>query len=77
MNSRININPFQVFKKEWTLLGSIINPFTFQAALDFLQSIEIPLENLGVRLYPLEAYSRVIEEVRRGEITKAMFRMNT
>ena len=33
-NSTININPFQVFQKELTILGSVINPYSFPKSIN-------------------------------------------
>ncbi len=74
MDSTIKLNPFQVFKKEWTLLGSVINPFTFQSALGFLQTLDISIEKLGVHFYALQEYSHAISEIKEGKITKGIFK---
>jgi threonine dehydrogenase-like Zn-dependent dehydrogenase len=72
-NSHIKINPFQVFKKELTLIGSVINPFTFSRAIRLIEEIQLPLSSLGVKKYPLSGYQTAIEEVKSGRVTKGMF----
>jgi 2-desacetyl-2-hydroxyethyl bacteriochlorophyllide A dehydrogenase len=72
-DSRIKMNPFQVFKKELTLVGSIINPFTFSRAIRLIEDIQRPLSSLGVNKYPLSEYQTAIEAVKSGRVTKGMF----
>ncbi|MGD9900681.1 MAG: zinc-dependent alcohol dehydrogenase family protein [Calditrichaceae bacterium] len=72
-NSRININPFQIFKNELTIIGSVINPFTFQTAINLQSSLEIPLEHLGIGFFALNEYDKAITSVKKGLISKALF----
>jgi len=72
-NSEIKINPFQVFKKELTLIGSVINPFTFSRAIRLIEEIQLPLDSLGLKKYPLVEYQKAIEDIKSGWVTKGMF----
>ncbi len=72
-NSRISINPYQIFRQELTIIGSVINPFTFRSTIDLLSSIEIPLEQLGIGFFPLNKYDEAISTIRNGLISKALF----
>ena len=72
-NSQIKINPFQIFKKELTLIGSVINPFTFSRAIRLIEEIQLPLNSLGVKKYSLSEYQTAIEDVKSGRVMKGMF----
>jgi len=72
-HARISIQPFQIFEKELTLLGSVINPGTFKQALKVMNEIQIPLESLGVVFYSLDNYNTALESARTGKATKVMF----
>ena len=72
-DSRMEIEPFQVFKKELTLIGSVINPFTFSRALEFIPHIMQPIEKLGVRFFKLSQYREAIAVARAGKAAKVMF----
>ncbi len=74
--SQIQINPFQMFKKELTLIGSVINPFAFSGAIELIKQIQLPIENLGVQFYHLTEYHKAIEEVKSGRVTKGIFVMD-
>ena len=72
-HARISIQPFQIFEKELTLLGSAINPGTFGRALEVINEIQIPLDSLGVVFYSLDEYNAALETARTGRATKVMF----
>ncbi|HHE65235.1 MAG TPA: alcohol dehydrogenase [Bacteroidetes bacterium] len=73
MNSTVTIEPFVIFKKELTIMGSIINPFTFSRAIEFLKKINIPLSKLGVKFFTLKEHALALQMAEYGKITKGMF----
>jgi len=74
-DSVIRMNPFRIFQKELTILGSVINPFTFSRAVEFLKILNLSVGDLGVTFYPLEAYEEAIEAAREGRFTKVIFKV--
>lgn len=72
-DSHVTIKPFQVFKKELTLIGSVINPFTFSRAIRLVEKIQLPLDSLGVKKYTISEYQKAVEDVKSGRVTKGMF----
>lgn len=75
LESKINIRPFQIFKKELTLIGSIINPFTFSRSIELIKQIQLPIEKLGVKFYSLQDYKLAINEVKSGKVLKGLYRL--
>ena len=75
-HSSVSVNPFQIFKNEWTLSGSVINPFTFARALQIIPSLKKPLADLGVIILPLADYKKGLAAARSGIYTKVLFRIN-
>lgn len=71
--SRMEIEPFQIFKKELNLIGSVINPFTFSRALALISQILLPIEKLGVHFFNLQDYREAIRVALSGEAAKVMF----
>jgi 2-desacetyl-2-hydroxyethyl bacteriochlorophyllide A dehydrogenase len=71
--SNISVEPFHIFQKELTLLGSVINPFTFPTAIQIINHIQIPLEKLDVRFFALQDYEAALKAARSGEYTKVIF----
>jgi threonine dehydrogenase-like Zn-dependent dehydrogenase len=73
-DTMIRINPFKIFQKELSLFGSVINPFTFSRALELIQQIRRPIENLGVKFHSLQQYQQAIKAAREGNVTKILFK---
>jgi D-arabinitol dehydrogenase (NADP+) len=76
-DEEISIRPFDIFEKELTLFGSVINPKTFNRGMAVMNAIQIPLETLGVKVYPLEDYDLALKDARSGKATKVMFKLGT
>jgi len=72
-HARISIKPFNIFEKELTFLGSVINPGTFKRALKVMNEIQIPLDSLGIAFFSLDEYNTALEAARTGKATKVMF----
>jgi D-arabinitol dehydrogenase (NADP+) len=75
-NSSISIDPFKIFQMEWTLYGSIINPFTFARALEIMPLIKTPFSDLGVITFTLSEYKKALAAARSGMYTKVLFKLN-
>ena len=73
--TKVNFEPFQIFRKELSILGSVINPFTFSRAIDWIQKIQIPLEKLGVQFYPLSEYHSALDQAENQTANKVIFSM--
>lgn len=65
------IRPQEVFAKELTILGTVINPFTHHRAIELLPSLR--LERLGIRTYPLSAHREAFEAQRARLAGKIQF----
>jgi 2-desacetyl-2-hydroxyethyl bacteriochlorophyllide A dehydrogenase len=71
--SQISIPPFQIFQKELTLIGSVINPFTFTTALKLIEQIQVPIDNLDIKFFLLQDYQQAFQTAKSGHYTKVMF----
>lgn len=62
------LKPDDVFKKELTITSSFINPYTFERAINVLESGMIELESLITNIVPLDDIAEVFTnpEYRRG-----------
>jgi D-arabinitol dehydrogenase (NADP+) len=72
-NARISISPYRIFQNEWTVMGSVINPFTFSRALTLLPALGLSLSDLGVVTFPLPEYEQALKTARSGAATKILF----
>lgn len=77
-DEKITINPFQIFYKELTVIGSLINPYCFPAALNMVRDLEhyLDYEKLGIKTYQLQDYPAALEALRSGLISKAVFEVD-
>ena len=77
--SKIQLNPFDIFNKELKIIGSLINPFTFPTAIKLVEDMAdtyLDFEKLGIKLYPLQEYSSALSALKEGSVSKAMFIIN-
>ncbi|QBI19466.1 alcohol dehydrogenase [Egibacter rhizosphaerae] len=65
-------SPYELFKRELTLLGSMSKRYSFQPALDLLHRGAIDLHSLVDQPLPLESYVDAVERVARGEGMKTV-----
>ncbi|XP_034942042.1 D-altritol 5-dehydrogenase-like [Chelonus insularis] len=73
----VSINPFQMYLKELTIAGVIIDPFTFPKGLALVQAMAaryFNYEKLGIKVYKLSEYKEALEALRTGKVSKAMFK---
>lgn len=58
------IPPREIYDKELTIVGSIINPYTHERAVAMLDSL--PLDRIPTSVYPLSEYEAAFEAQGRG-----------
>ncbi|XP_034234502.1 D-altritol 5-dehydrogenase-like [Thrips palmi] len=76
--ARMSISPYEIYKKELTILGVMINPFSFVKSIGFLEAMGekyLDYEKLGVRVFSLSQYAEAMQELRKGAISKAVFQL--
>ncbi|KAJ8668174.1 hypothetical protein QAD02_009837 [Eretmocerus hayati] len=74
--TKISIQPYEVYKKELTFSGVNINPFTFPKGLGLLQAMSdtyLQFDRLGVKVFKLSEYKEALEALKKGTISKAVF----
>ena len=75
--SKISIDPHEIFARELTIVGSLINPFTFPksvATVSSMASTYLNLDKLGIKIYPLEDFEKAFDALKKGKISKAIFK---
>ena len=75
----MSVNPFQVYWKELTILGSFINPFCFDETIQLMRELStagyLVYEKLGIKKFKLQNYKEAIESLKNGKATKAIFNL--
>ncbi|XP_032686133.1 sorbitol dehydrogenase-like [Odontomachus brunneus] len=76
--TKLTIEPFQIYKKELSILGVNINPYSFSKGLALLQAMSekyINYNKLGIKIFSLSQHEDAIHALKKGEISKAVFKL--
>ncbi|MGH7457434.1 MAG: zinc-binding dehydrogenase, partial [bacterium] len=68
----VTLRPQEIFYKELTLVGSILNPFTFQKAVNLLAEGKVSVEHFAIQRFHLDNIIDAFEEKRHGEMVKSL-----
>lgn len=77
-DGKITISPKDIFQKELKIIGTRINPYTFPKCLNFIEALGdcyLKYDNIGVKTFNLQNFENAIEELKKGSIAKAVFKM--
>jgi threonine dehydrogenase-like Zn-dependent dehydrogenase len=66
----ISLEPYSVFVNELTVMGSFINPFTFNRAIEVLSSELIPPGQFPTRAFSLDEVPEALASLKEGETLK-------
>ena len=75
----VRICPEDIFRKELTILGSLINPCTYSRAVKLAGNLGekyLSYEKLGVEVFKIEEFQDAISQLKQGRIAKAVFEMS-
>jgi len=75
MNSEIKISPYDIFKNDWTIVGSFALSYTFLPAIDWLANGVIDVAPLVSHTVPLEEFAASFDAFRAGETLKVHLNM--
>ncbi|MBU4444589.1 MAG: zinc-dependent alcohol dehydrogenase family protein [Candidatus Marinimicrobia bacterium] len=64
VDQKWTISPYDIFRKDITIRGSFLNPFTFKTAVELVASGKINFDDLDIRAFPLN----VIQEAFKNQI---------
>jgi len=66
MGAAASLRPYDIFVRELTLIGSVINPYTHQRAVNLLP--RLGLDRLSIAQIPLERYREAFEAQATGAL---------
>lgn len=70
IGAKIEIEPYKIFKNDWTIIGSFAICYTFQPTIDWMASGAIDIEPLVSHNVPMEQFSEVFKKFEDGETLK-------
>jgi len=76
---KTSLSPFEIYKKELTIVGVNTNPFTFPKAIGLIESLGeryLNYELLGIKTFSLADFGKALEELKKGSIAKAIFELH-
>ncbi|XP_029668645.1 uncharacterized protein LOC115238736 [Formica exsecta] len=76
--AKLSIEPFQVYKKELTIVGVMVNPYSFLKGLALLQPMSekyLDYNKLGIKVFSLSQYKEALDALKKGDISKAVFKL--
>ena len=71
---KIDISPFEVYRRELTLLGSFVNPFTMERAVSLISNRRINLYPFISEIIPLQDIERGVEIADSGRAIRVLVR---
>ena len=76
MNEKIQVSPFDIYFKELTIVGSFIQPNTYERALEKIISLNrqnrLDFDVLKIQTYSLSDYQKALYDLSSKSITKAI-----
>ncbi|XP_029177633.1 uncharacterized protein LOC114945542 [Nylanderia fulva] len=76
--AKLAIEPYQIYKKELTILGVNVNPYSFLKGLALVQSMSekyLDYKKLGIKVFSLSQYNEALDALKKGDISKAVFKI--
>lgn len=72
--ARVEISPYEIYRKDLTLIGSFALRFTFHDAVALLESRAVKVEPLLSRGFPVEQFEAALDFAFSGEALKVQIR---
>lgn len=69
-HAKVQISPYDIFKNDWTILGSFALCYTFLPAIALLSSSVVKVESLVSDTAPLGSFSEVFHRFAAGQTMK-------
>jgi 2-desacetyl-2-hydroxyethyl bacteriochlorophyllide A dehydrogenase len=69
-HQRITLSPYDIFRNDWTIIGSFALCYTFQPAIDWLTYGVIDVDPLVSHSVPMDDFAEVFDMFARGQTLK-------
>ena len=76
--SEISINALDIMSKELKLVGSVINPFTFEPSINVVENMAkyLDYDKLGVKVFTLQDYPAALRSLKERVASKSVFKLD-
>jgi len=72
VGEQMSLEPNNVYFKELTIVGSYINPFTFDRSIAMLQSGKVTVDAFQIHKFPIEGVHEALRYQREGKTIKSI-----
>lgn len=76
MDAVVRINPYQIFKNDWTIIGSFAVCYSFEPAIAWLANGVIDIAPLVSHTVSIDEFADVFAKFDKGQTLKAHIRMD-
>jgi threonine dehydrogenase-like Zn-dependent dehydrogenase len=74
-HARISVSPYDIFRNDWTIVGSFALCYTFLPAIDWLASGAIDIAPLVSHVAPMHEFASVFQQFAAGQTLKVHVEM--
>lgn len=72
VGEKMALEPNKVYFKELTIVGSYVNPFTFDRAIAMLQSGKVRIDPFQIHTFPIDGAHEALQYQREGRTIKSI-----
>ncbi|GAB4517914.1 MAG: zinc-dependent alcohol dehydrogenase family protein [Anaerolineae bacterium] len=76
IGAKIEIEPYEIFRNDWTIIGSFALSYTFQPAIDWLVNGVIDVSTLVSHTVPMDDFAEVFDMFAKGQTLKVHIDVN-
>uniref|UniRef100_A0A1B6DVG1 Enoyl reductase (ER) domain-containing protein n=1 Tax=Clastoptera arizonana TaxID=38151 RepID=A0A1B6DVG1_9HEMI len=79
-DTKISVSPYEMYKKELTIVGVVINQFSIPKALSLIEAMGdryLNYEKLGIQEYSMEQHQEALNSLKKGNISKVVFKITS
>lgn len=75
-HARVSVSPYDIFRNDWTIIGTFALCYTFLPAIDWLASGAIDIAPLVSHVAPMQEFASVFQQFAAGQTLKVHIEMN-
>ncbi|HOV23622.1 MAG TPA: zinc-dependent alcohol dehydrogenase family protein [Candidatus Marinimicrobia bacterium] len=72
IGGKISISPYEIYRRDISVIGSFLNPFTFKTAVDLLENGRIELNDLDIKTFKLADIHNAFDNQKQHKSLKTV-----